>query len=195
MSFAEDLKSRLEFIRSDFAKVDLADPSTFRSYMLLQYHLMVASENLLEVALQKSSGDLETYLRQHLEEERDHARWMAEDLRCLGVEVSSTRACPDALNVAGSVYYSIFHESPATLLGYMAFLEFFPASEEHIEHLEELHGKAVMRTLRFHAVHDLDHGRDLMEMIDRVSEEDQMKLRDTAVHTACGIASAVSRFR
>lgn len=195
MTFSEDLKARLEFIKNDMPSVDLSNPSVFRSYMLLQYHLMVASENLMEVALEASTGDLAAYLQEHLLEEKDHAVWLADDLRCMGVDVRKTVASPDAKNIAGSVYYSIHHESPASLLGYMAFLEFFPSPIEHIEKLEELYGRAAIRTLRYHAVHDVDHAQDLMAVIDSMSEEDQMKIRDAAVHTACGIACAVSRFR
>jgi hypothetical protein len=78
----------------------------------------------------------------------------------------------------------IKHVHPAALLGHMAALEFDPVPLAMVEHLEALHGKHIMRCVRYHAEHDLDHQQELAAVIDKAPSELHSLILESAVHTA-----------
>lgn len=138
----------------------------------LQY--MRASEQLLADAIELSPpGAVRDYYIKHLEEERDHAKWLAEDLE--GYVLPDQ---PLAQALAGTMYYQIKHTSPVCLLGYMLALE-QPFSMGVLEKWEKEHPPALFRTLRHHAVVDQGHEADLLALIQGLSADDQ-KLVATA---------------
>jgi hypothetical protein len=118
---------------------------------------------------------LAEYLRGHIEEERDHDRWLLEDLAVLGV------GHPDALlppalqegvaELAGAQYYWVRHLHPACLLGYMAVLEGCPPSADLVARLPERTGwpAAAFRTVASHCEADPGHLRDLIGLTDSLS--------------------------
>lgn len=149
----------------------------FTSRMLLVHNLVwmhqviVASENLMEVARDKSKSPiLRQYLTSHLVEETDHALWLAEDLKHFEIDVSRLPLYRSAVEFVGSQYYFIHHVSPSALLGYMAVLEGFPFPLNALKSLEELHGKDGLRCLRYHAEHDLEHRKELFKVIDQLDD-------------------------
>lgn len=134
-----------------------------------------ASEGLMEEAISRSSGPLKAYFVEHLEEERGHARWLADDLKTAGIDMSKMPLIRRAVEMAGSQYYLIKHVSPVSLLGYMAVLEGFPIALGTVNALEAAHGTDLLRTLRYHAEHDLDHRKALFSMIDQHPCEEIMQ--------------------
>lgn len=126
--------------------------------------LMRASAPLLELAITKSSGRLRDYYTKQLEEEREHADWLLEDLAGLG------EAPPvmdhGAAATAGAQYYYLTHIGPHPLLGYIAALEFRPAPLEEVAALETALGKAALRTVRHHAEADPGHAEALKREIE-----------------------------
>jgi hypothetical protein len=133
--------------------------------LLFCYGIMIASEPLIEEALKHQLiPELEQYYQNHLVEEHNHADWLLEDLKSAGV----TPPLVDwrAALIAGTQYYLIKHISPDALLGYMAALECNPPSLQAVERLEELHGKQLIRTVRYHAEHDIKHGPELLSFIE-----------------------------
>lgn len=145
--------------------------------LIFVYHTIVASENLLRVAISQASGtSLKQYFEKHLEEERDHAKWLAEDLKCVDVEVAQTVAPLVAVQMAGSMYYLIFHIHPAALLGYMWVLESWPMDKARFAERAKAYPSALLRTLNHHIDHDPAHLNDLLAVIESVPE--QRKLID-----------------
>lgn len=137
------------------------------------YHLMVASEKLLQVARTESNAHcllhLKDYFSYRLEEEKGHAAWMKEDLG----EYLMQETQGYASMLAGSVYYLIYHVHPASLLGYMLMMEGFPMPMERIQMLEERYGASLLRTARYHADHDIEHGAKLCRFIDDLPSSEQ----------------------
>ena len=70
------------------------------------------------------------------------------------------------MSMVGTQYYLLKHVHPAALLGYMAVVECDPVPEEVVDLLERAHGKDLMRFMRFHALKDLEHRKELFEIID-----------------------------
>lgn len=136
---------------------------------------MTASERLLKEAAEEATGRLKEYYVSHLEEEREHELWLADDLKSIGVNVKEIPPIRLATEMAGSQYYLIKHGNPASLLGYMAVLEGFPMPMEIVEALEKLHGKKLLRTARFHAEHDQEHKIELFEVIDEIADTDILR--------------------
>lgn len=173
-----DLFDRLDAI--GFPKLDLLDRDAFCKNLVFMHALMVASEPLLQEAIEHSDGALGVYYSAHIEEERGHAAWLADDLKSLGVTVGEPSYIAAAC--AGAQYYLIRHAHPAALLGYLAVLEGYPAPLEVVDMLEGHYGKDAMRCFRFHAEHDVDHRADLVKMIESVPEHHDL-ITNNAVQT------------
>ena len=156
--------------------------------LIFLYHAMVASENLLKVAIEETrrrklpDDSLEYYFSKHLEEERDHAKWLAQDLQCVQVDAERTEIPLLAVQMAGSVYYLIYHAHPAALLGYMRVLESWPIDKARFAERAKPYPKALLRTLNYHIDHDPDHFRDLLAIIATVPEHEKL-IEDVAAMT------------
>jgi hypothetical protein len=188
-----DLMKALCEARARYPRIDLLDRETFIRNLVFVHNIITATPQLLSAAMMHSAGDLSAYFEAHLEEERDHARWLAEDLGSEGIDVFTLPVSPEAVAMAGSQYYLIYHVDPAALLGYMAVLECFPMPEEQVRRLEEAHGADLCRTLRYHAVHDIDHGSDVLTQIDKLDARRFRIAMDSAMQTAAFIGSAISK--
>lgn len=172
MGFLDQLKSCV-LAQKEFAELsDFANIEVVRYNGLFLYQVMVATEGMLEVAIMHSKGKLKDYFISHLEEERNHAEWLADDLKHLGIDVASEKTKRHAAAMAGSQYYLIKHVKPECLLGYMAVIEGFPADIKFVEYLEATHGKEAFKTLRFHAEHDLEHRKELFDIIEQYQCEE-----------------------
>jgi hypothetical protein len=151
--------------------------------LIFVYHTIVASENLLRVAIAQSpEGTLKHYFEQHLEEERDHAKWLAEDLLCVEIEAPRTQVPLLAVQMAGSIYYLIYHAHPAALLGYMRVLESWPMDKARFAERAKPYPKGLLRTLNYHIDHDPDHFRDLLAIIEALPEQAKL-IEDVAAMT------------
>lgn len=161
--------------------------------LIFLYHVIVASENLLQVAIaQTTDSVLKAYFEKHLEEERDHAKWLAEDLRCVNIEVGETEPPLISVQMAGSLYYLVYHAHPAALLGYMRVLESWPMNKAHFAQLGKRYPEALLRTLNHHIDHDPDHLEDLLAVIALVPEHAKL-IDDVSVMTRNYLKQAASQ--
>lgn len=196
MSFSTDLLRRVR----PYAHFpcDLRDHATLIDGLAFMLQLMLASEQLVDLAAMRAGQmgctQLRDYLLAHAEEERGHAAWLVRDLDSSGAAWRDKPLSPHAIEAAGSQYYLIMHAHPAALLGYMAVLECQPMPLEHVSELEQLHGVELLRTLRFHAVHDIDHGRDVQRALDDLPADLHELVTNNALNTARHIAAAARDF-
>jgi hypothetical protein len=137
----------------------------FVAWLKFAHGIMQSSVPLMEFAATKAGGELRDYLREHAAEERQHATWMAEDIAKLGETLPRFDHAVAA--TAGAQYYYLQHVGPHALLGYMAAMEFRPMPMAHVEALARIYGEDVIRTLRLHAVSDVEHGKALARVIDQ----------------------------
>jgi len=119
--------------------------------------LMVATEGLL----------LAARMHDRLKEEKDHARWLAQDIVDLGGTIGPYDY--DAAAIAGAQYYHVLHCHPKMLLGYMAALECNIMTEQHVEELERVCGP--LPCLKYHAKHDREHGAWVLNEINSITDE------------------------
>lgn len=171
-------------------RLDLLNRATLVENLKVVHAVIVASEPLLQEAIDRSTADLRDFYKQRLSEEREHSQWLKADLASVG-------AMPDSVNwwaaqVAGMQYYLIRHVSPQALLGYMAALECRPMTMGDVETLEAAHGKSLLRTVRYHAEHDIDHGADLLLFIERHEDLDRQLIIDNATRTTFLLNAALS---
>lgn len=151
---------QVTILREQAPRIDLSDRTTLIHNLVLVHQIIVASEQLLVEAIEMSHGALREYYTKHLEEERKHEQWLADDLRDAGIDVNFFETSFEVMELVGAQYYQIKHVDPACLLGYIYVLEGFPAPIEQIERLEAIHGKELLRCARFHSEHDPAHGED-----------------------------------
>lgn len=153
------------------------------------YALIVASEDLTLLAAHISGLP---YFFDKAREEIGHAQWLKDDISEMGEE--APRVDHDAACIAGSQFYYIKYVSPLMLLGYMAALECNPMPMGDVERLEKTYGR--LPTLRYHAEHDLLHGRDVLAEIEKIPDPDlRLKIAYNARCTKAHIARVMqSRF-
>lgn len=125
------------------------------------YQFVLASEPLLRDAIhfleeEGFEGELKAFYAKHLEDEKDHAKWLREDLGGWPVNLHF-----GAAQLAGMAYYLIRHVHPVALMGYMMALEGNPIDMRFVEAIEQAHGKQAARTLRHHAEEDPKHIEEL----------------------------------
>jgi hypothetical protein len=146
------------------------------------YGVILASESLLAKAVCQTTGPVWDYYVKHFDEERNHVTWLAADLHTVGVIPPLVHW--RAARLAGTQFYLIEHVSPVALLGYMAALECRPMALVDVERLEDWHGKPLLRTLRYHAEHDTQHGPEILALIETLSGQDRDLVLNNAAHTA-----------
>lgn len=140
------------------------------------YHSIVASENLLSCAIRQLElyepstyrDEVLLYFVEHLDEEKGHADWLAEDLTTHGISITELEN--DAMTMVGGQYYMLYHKHPYCLLGYIAVLEGTPTPISEIEKLEQIYGKKLFRTARFHSIKDQEHKIELFKIIDKTPQ-------------------------
>lgn len=158
------------------------------------WHVIRASENLLAEAIQHSTGDLQAYFKAHLEEERGHAEWLAEDLRSVGVEIEKEAAPIEAITIVGSIYYLIFHVDACALLGYMKVLESWPMDPEKLRILGGKYPAALLRTARYHAQHDPDHVKEIEKQIMKLTLPQKVIVFQTEAITRVNLTKTLAKF-
>ncbi|AQG98659.1 hypothetical protein A9R05_07280 [Burkholderia sp. KK1] len=181
-------------VRETYPQIDLSRRDVFLRNLIFVHNVSTASESLLRAACDRSIGGMKAYFAEHLKEEAGHAFWLRHDLATANIDVASLPVLPEAAAMAGSQYYLIHHVDPVGLLGYMAVLECFPIDGAALEKLEEIHGKQLCRTLRYHAEHDIDHGADVLDQVDALDDKQFQLVMQNAVQTAFYIGSAISKF-
>lgn len=164
------------------------------------HQVISASENLLRAAIEacdcsEFGNILSVYYQSHLAEERGHEKWLADDLASAGVDIKAMPLSLKAVEMAGTQYYLIHHVHPVSLLGYMAVLEGNSISNERLEELESIHGKSLLRTLRYHAEHDIEHIKDLNIILAKVPEEIEHHVRNSANQTMKYMIEASKEWR
>lgn len=166
----------------------------FIANLIFLYHLIVASENLLRVAIGETLDPrLRKYFEKHLEEERDHAKWLAQDLKSINVDVKAIEPALLPIQMAGSVYYLIFHVHPTALLGYMRVLESWPMDKARLDEVSKPY-PALARTVRYHIEHDPDHLKDLLEVIESLPEHRKL-IDDVSIMTRNYLQQVANQLR
>lgn len=196
MNFADTLLSEIRLAKAKFLSRDLSDKKAVRDELAFLYSCCVASERLLEEAAQELkrptmkcqpwvsfNKELEAYYTSHLAEERGELPLLVEDLASAGVDVKYRYFNPAAIQLIGSQYYLIKHFHPAALLGYMAIQEADPTPIETVAALEERHGKDLFRFIRLHAIKDIEHAKELVELINIVPADLQFVLTYSVRHS------------
>jgi hypothetical protein len=196
MSFAQHLLHRVA--SAPWPTVDLGDRKTLVDNLEYMLQLMVASEPLVDLAARQADRAgairLRDYYLAHADEERGHAAWLDEDLTSVGIHPQGRMLCTSAAELAGSQYYLLMHAHPAAFLGYTAVLECFPLPMSRVDDLEAVHGVSLMRTLRYHAQHDVDHGADLCAELDALPENLHDLVVGNAMNTTRHLINAAQRF-
>lgn len=192
VSFARQLK---EEIRAHLVRVDSSLRAVVADNLTFVFHMIVASEGILSVAHSMMTDcAYRRYLAAHYHEEAGHAKSLRADLQAAGVCIHNAPLMHDAAALAGAQYYLAAHVSPYAILGYMLALECFPMSADDIATLEKLHGVSMFRTARYHAVHDVEHGDDVLQQIDNMPPVYRELVRDNALRTVKAIARTSRAF-
>jgi hypothetical protein len=183
------LRRKIELVLSEYAapgRLLLEHPRArqlYPPYLSVIYYLPRTGTSLMQTALDRalelSPGDpiaagLVPYLAQHIEEERHGEEPGAGALADLGRTGFDTLALQDRLPppkiaaLIGAQYFWIRHMHPVALLGYLEVIEAFHPQRSAIERLVRRTGypREAFSQLFEHAELDIQHSRDLDELID-----------------------------
>lgn len=159
----------------------------FPRALMRAYTISNASVPLMEAARARAltlanddpvAAGLADYLEHHIPEETGHDEWMINDLEALGIsrhEVVNRVPEPSLAALIGMQYYWIQHRHPIAFTGYAAIVEGNPVPPAKIDEIEQrldLPARAL-RTMRWHAVHDLEHSADLDDALDGLPLTDE----------------------
>lgn len=183
--------------------------SVFPAYLQWIHSIIRASVPLMETARDRARelapGDavaagLARYLEKHIPEERDHDKWILADLERLGVDrdtVLRALPAPTVAQAVGAQYYWIHHHHPVALLGYIAFLEGYPPTSDHLDGTVERTGlpREAFSTLYKHAVLDVHHREDFNRSLDALPLEPEHMTTITlsAFQTVALLATSLQR--
>jgi hypothetical protein len=137
--------------------------SAFIAYLKFLHATMRVTTDLFEEGAHYASGALAEYYAEKAVEEREHDEWMADDIAQFDTEPDVVDHAAAAL--CGAQYYYIRHVGAHVLLGYCIAMESDPMPMSALETLEQAFGEKACRTLRYHAVHDVDHAARLREVV------------------------------
>src|SRR5262245_9317608 len=115
MKFSDTLLAKIRYVLSHFKGPDLSCRDHFLNNFVFLWHTMRASEDLLQLAVECSDGELRDYFAEHLEEERSHQEWLAADLASAGVDVKNSHLPRLAVELVGSQFYRIKYVDAASL--------------------------------------------------------------------------------
>lgn len=186
----------------------LPDPArVYPAFLILLHQMIRASVPLMETArvcaAERAAGDpvsmaLVPYFDEHIVEERDHDRWLLDDLELTGVprsQVLDRIPPPHVAALVGAQYYWIRHHHPLALLGYIAVLEGSPPGESFLVELQERTGfpEAAFYTMRKHGQIDPHHRDHLDHFIDSLplTPAHESLLGVSLVHTMGALGSCV----
>jgi pyrroloquinoline quinone (PQQ) biosynthesis protein C len=153
----------------------------FPLFLIQLYHVVRGGLDLMAFAASRaedmptdaSAAIAAAYLRQHIEEEQDHAGWLLNDLAVLGVDeaqVLRTEPLPAVVALIGEQYFWIAAAHPASLFGYLIVLEGSPPLVAQLNAIQQRTGlpRDAFRCLRSHAEDDPQHLADLNATLDRM---------------------------
>jgi hypothetical protein len=199
--FANTLIDNIRKLKRAYTIIDGTQRGTVIKNLLFLHDVVVASEQLLEEAGQSAAllpktpfhERLVSYFQSHVEEERGELKVLQRDLSSAGV----TPGVPNPLATAmvGTQYYLLKHVHPAALLGYMAVVEGDPVSLDTVQFFERAHGKELFRFLRLHAVKDLEHREELIEVIDSSPTSVRDLIVSSAGNTLKYVSEAAAEWR
>jgi hypothetical protein len=190
--------ARLVFPRGPTTRRKSESRKFFLDYLFVLHSVIRSSVPLMQVAERQClqleeprfRSVLANYYHEHIEEERDHDRWLLEDLTSIGVPSAVVMARKPAQAVAelvGSQYYWVYHFHPVCLLGYITVLECFPPEAEDLRQMKRETGfpKAAFRTLAEHSSLDQHHSAELYQLIDslRLDRREEEWITVNAIYT------------
>lgn len=154
----------------------------FPEYLIGVYHSMCTAGALMEAARLRSmalapecpvADRLVEYWTRHIEEEAGHDRWLWEDLPAVGIDRQRDLANPPLAEVAellGTLHFWVLHTHPVAALPYFYIVERSPASLRQLDWMVESAGipRDALRTFYRHATIDVEHGRELEDLLDNL---------------------------
>ena len=192
MRFSDQLIDDIREYKKTF-RIEIVNRAAVIENLKFLYDCCVASEALLKTASYYSIGfyrDLDRYYQKHLEEEKGEIQILSSDLNYTGIDWKRSPN-PIAMAMIGTQYYLIKHFHPVSLLGYMAVQEADPTPIEVVEQLEKVHGKKLFTFIRMHAIKDLEHREELIQVIDSVPSNQQAHIVFSAQSTLDYLAKAM----
>ncbi len=156
-------------------------PMTMTRWLATQYQVMRAFIPLVDLALlvleekhdiSPFCDTLHTYYYHKTVDEDGHAGMLLEDLEHVPGALALINEIPDPaiVDMVGGQYYLLEHVHPASLLGYIGLLEGFQASIAVVDAMAEKSKlpAAAFRTLRMHAIVDVEHRKECEEVLNEV---------------------------
>lgn len=154
----------------------------FPEYLIGVYHSMRTAGALMEAARLRSialapecpvADRLVEYWTRHIVEEAGHDRWLLEDLPAVGIDCErdlTDPPIPEVAELLGTLHFWVLHTHPVAALAYFYVLERSPPTTQLLDWMVESAGvpRDALRALYRHSIIDVEHGRELEELLDNL---------------------------
>jgi pyrroloquinoline quinone (PQQ) biosynthesis protein C len=181
----------------------------FPEYMIGVYHAMRTAGALMTAARLRSTeiapecpvaDRLVDYWTRHIVDEAGHDRWLLEDLPALGIDCEhdlTNPPIPEVAELLGTLHFWVLHTHPVAALAYFYVLERSPPTAQLLDWMVESAGvpRDALRTLYRHSIIDVEHGRELEELLDSLplTEAHQQLLAVSATTVVRQVARIMER--
>ncbi len=181
------MSARVAFTNKEFREhpklKELCTDYIFTSYCVANSTVPLMEETrrcLANLPKDKVNSMLDSYLAQHIEEEKGHDEWVMTDLQALGQSRETTKSIIQSPNIAaliGSQYYWVRHYHPIAFMGYIASMEVYPPTVEYVNKLIKDTGLPAegFNTLMMHAKIDIAHREDIINLLNNLPLTDHHK--------------------
>lgn len=188
-AFFQELVTRTDDARRDFETHDAVQEAVAHGMdlpryrrLLLELYRVVWHFNPVSAAAASRMGDehepVRRFLYRHMHEEAGHEQWVMGDLAAMGVgleQVLSHQPQVNTLTLVGYNYWAADRRHPCSVLGMLYALEVIASvyAGPFVSALKErlfLEGDRGVSFLQSHATLDVEHMRQLREVLDPLRE-------------------------
>jgi hypothetical protein len=126
-----------------------------------------------------SQTELASRFIQHATEERGHEKLLINDAKALGANLAEIQVLPEAEAFHKSIYYWIYHDRPAVIMGWILFLEGFAirCGPQAYQRVEKSYGTKGTSFLLVHTQEDPYHVEKALSVLNNFSS---VELEDVA---------------
>lgn len=148
-------------------------------FLMQLHHIVRGGLDLMSFAARRAAAmendavaaTVARYLFHHIDEEKDHAGWLLNDIESLGfsaAEVLASQPSRQVVALLGEQYFWAATAHPVTVFGYLLVLEGTPPLAEELDRIERSTGlpSTAFRCLRSHAEDDPGHLEELNRTLD-----------------------------
>ncbi len=194
-----DLEQSMLQVRAAVRAFPWSSRTAYGDWTAQTYHYVKHSTRLLAAAaarfpIDDAGNALHHRFARHMAEEKKHELLCVHDLRALDFPLGAFPELPATKTFYASQYYTVEHEDPLALFGYILVLEVMSAREGGWikGRIVEAHGDAAAAFVKLHSEEDGDHVEKALAALGAASEAERARVAENMHRTAYGYCAILA---